>query len=103
MGRPARRKNQGYDDKEIWEHHLDLFAEEDAELLQIGTKVLGRQMKQIAMKNDLLYQRINTLLEKNIVAGESSKMAGIMTGYFQNSVMDNVRLLEEIKQEFSED
>jgi predicted nucleotidyltransferase len=90
-------------DKEIWEHHSDLFVDPGAELLQIGTRVLARQMQKIAIKNESLFQRIERLLEKNIMAGENSKMGAIMTAYFKNSVRDSVRLLEEMKQGFSEE
>lgn len=90
-------------DREIWEHHSDLFADADVELPEIGARVLGRQMRKISIKNDSLYQRIRNLLENNIAAGEDSKMGMIMTGYFQNSVTDNIRLLEAMKQGFSEE
>ena len=90
-------------DREIWEQHSDLFADEDVELPEIGARVLGRQMRKIAIKNDSLYQRIDQFLLLNIKAAEASKMAAIMTGYFKNSVMDNVRLLEAMKQGFSDE
>lgn len=90
-------------DEEIWEHHSDLFVDPGAELLQIGARVLGRQMQRIVIKNESLFQRIERLLEKNIMDGENSKMGAIMTAHFKNSVRDIVRLLDEMKQGFSEE
>ncbi|MGN6601386.1 MAG: nucleotidyl transferase AbiEii/AbiGii toxin family protein [Ginsengibacter sp.] len=90
-------------DREIWEHHSDLFADEDVDLTEIGARVLGRQMRKIAIKNGSLYKRIDQLLLINIKAAEASKMAAIMTGYFKNSLMANVRLLEAMKQGFSDE
>jgi predicted nucleotidyltransferase len=89
-------------DNEIYDHHNDLFAEESAELIYIAARVLGREMRKIAMRNDILFARIEKILDANTTKVSDSKIATIMVEYFQNTVEDNVYLLNQIKRGFLE-
>lgn len=89
-------------DNEIWTNHNDLFAEEDADLIHIAARVLGREMSKIALRNEKLFERIEGILNANTMELSDGKMAVIMVEYFQDTVEDNVVLLNQIKQGFLE-
>jgi predicted nucleotidyltransferase len=89
-------------DNEIWENHNDLFADENAELQHIAARVMGREMKRIAERNEKLYNRIEGILDANIDDMPNSKIAAIMIEYFENTIEDNVLLLQQLKQGFIE-
>lgn len=89
-------------DNEIYEHHSDLFGDEYEDRLHTAARVLGRQMNQIAKRNEKLFARIDKIIDENIAAGEKSKMAILMSGYFENTVEENIGLLHQLKQGFHE-
>lgn len=59
-------------------------------------------MKKIAVRNEKLYSRIEGILNTNTDDMPNSKMAAIMVGYFGNTIEDNVLLLQQLKQGFTE-
>ncbi|SRR5258708_10614741 len=79
--------------EEIWEEHHDLFAREDAELIEIAAIVLGRQISAIVATAPALQTRIKGILIANTQDPAKSKMALIMVDYFSNTIADNVKLL----------
>lgn len=89
-------------DNEIWENHHDLFGDADADLKHIATRVMGREMSKIAKRNEKLFGRIEGILNANIDDMPNSKMAAIMIEYFQNTIEDNVLLLQQLRQGFTE-
>jgi len=89
-------------DNEIWENHHDLFGENDADLKHIAARVMGREMSKIAKRNIKLFARIEGILNANTDDMPNSKMAAIMIEYFENTVEDNVLLLQQLKQGFTE-
>ena len=89
-------------DNEIWEHHADLFERADDNLQWIAARVMGREMKKIAMRNEKLFARIERILNANTVDLHSSRMAAIMVEYFANTVEENVQLLQHVRQGFIE-
>ncbi|MDZ4706261.1 MAG: hypothetical protein SH848_20195 [Saprospiraceae bacterium] len=89
-------------DEVIWENHYDLFGDEDADLKHIAARVMGREMRKIAKRNEKLFARINGILDGNTHDLASSKMAAIMIEYFDNTVADNVQLLHQLKRGFTE-
>ncbi len=89
-------------DNEIWENHSDLFADENADLRHIAARVMGREMKKIAVRNEKLYKRIERILNANTDDMPNSKIATIMIEYFENTIEDNVLLLQQLKQGFTE-
>ena len=89
-------------DNEIWEHHHDLFADENAELKHIAARVMGKEMSKIARRNEKLFARIERILNANTDDIPNSKMAAIMIAYFQNTMEDNVLLLKQLKKGFTE-
>jgi predicted nucleotidyltransferase len=89
-------------DNEIWENHYDLFGQEDADLRIIAARVMGREMHKIAKRNEKLRSRIAEILHANTNDIEKSPMATIMVEYFENTVEENVLLLQELKNGFGE-
>jgi predicted nucleotidyltransferase len=89
-------------DIEIWENHHDLFGLDDADLKHIAARVMGREMSKIAKRNEKLFSRIEGILNTNTEDMPNSKMAAIMIEYFQNTIEDNVLLLQQLKKGFTE-
>ncbi|MFV5703046.1 hypothetical protein ACM55F_14335 [Flavobacterium sp. XS2P12] len=82
---------------EIYEKHNDLFGDKDINLNWIAARVLGRDMGKIAQLNEDLFLRIKKILKKNTIDIHSSDIAKIMAEFFQNTIEDNVKLLEQVK------
>ena len=89
-------------DNEIWQHHSDLFTDENIELKHIAARVMGREMSKIAKRNDTLFDRIYKILEVNTTNIANSKMAIIMIEYFENTLKENVLLLNHLKLGYNE-
>jgi len=89
-------------DNEIWDNHSDLFGDEDADLKHIAARVMGREMNKIAKRNEKVFNRIEGILRNNTDDIPNSKMGAIMTEYFQNTVQDNVLMLQQLKEGFNE-
>lgn len=82
---------------EIYENHNDLFGDKDINLHCIAARVLGRDMGKIALLNEALFLRIKKLLKKNTIDIHSSDIAKIMAEFFQNTIAENIKLLEQVK------
>lgn len=89
-------------DNEIWEHHNDLFEDEDADLKHIAARVMGREMNKIAKRNEKVFNRISGILEANTNDMPNSRMAAIMIEYFDNTMEESVALLLQLQQGFTE-
>lgn len=89
-------------DEEIWSNHNDLFDNPDADLKHIAARVMGREMKIIARGNEKLFQRIFGILDVNTIDVTKSNMATIMIEYFDNTIAENVELLNQLKKGFTE-
>lgn len=89
-------------DEEIWANHSDLFGEEEIDLKELAARVMGREIKKIAKRNQKLEDRIMSILERNTHDAPNSNMAIIMVEYFKNTVEDNVKLIRQIKMGFQE-
>lgn len=89
-------------DNEIYENHSDLFGDEYKDRLHTAARVVGRQMNQIAKRNEKLFTRIDKILADNMAGGEKCKMAVLMSGHFGNTVEENIGLLQQLKQGFIE-
>ena len=89
-------------DEEIWANHSDLFGEEETDLKELAARVMGREIKKIAKRNQKLENRIMSILERNTNNAANSNMAIIMVEYFKNTVEDNVKLIRQIKMGFQE-
>lgn len=87
--------------EEIWNDHHDLFGD-DMELPGIAATVIGREMGKIARRNEKLYQRIENILTEATANEKESAIASIMTEYYRNAVEDNVAILKQLKQGFTE-
>jgi len=82
---------------EIYEKHNDLFGDKDINLNWVAARVLGRDMGKIAQLNEALFLMIKKILKKNTLDIHSSNIAKIMAEFFQNTIEENVKLLEQVK------
>lgn len=89
-------------DEEIYNHHNELFENESVKPIHIAGRVMGREMKKIAFRNERLYQRLSRLLQANTEKVSESELGRIMTEYFANTVIENVALLSTVKEGFTE-
>lgn len=89
-------------DNEIWENHHDLFGQDDADLKNIAARVMGREMGKIAKRNEKLRSRIAGILNANTNDIANSPMAAIMVEYFENTIEQNVLLLQQLSLGFRE-
>lgn len=87
--------------EEIFENHNDLFGSEEAELNLIAARVMGREMSKIAKRNESLFNRLQKLLEINS-NNNDSEMAKIMLEFFANTIEDNIKVIQQIKEGYLE-
>ncbi|MBL7690812.1 MAG: nucleotidyl transferase AbiEii/AbiGii toxin family protein [Flavipsychrobacter sp.] len=81
---------------EIYNNHNDLFAEESAELIDIAATVLGSEIGEILKRNENIAARVIGILEANTTDADKSRIAELMTQYFENSIEENIALLKRI-------
>lgn len=82
--------------EEIYENHNDLFGDNAFELQLIAARVMGREMNKIAKRNEILYNRLKDLLEIS-TNNKNIEIAKIMAEFYENTIEDNLVLLEQIK------
>jgi len=90
---------------EIYACHKDIFDDESAAsatLTELAARVMGREIKAIARRDEKLLARIAKLLDVNTADATTSKMAEIMVKYFDNTIEENLRLLQYLKTGFDE-
>lgn len=87
---------------QIYEHHSDLFGNEGFGLHLIAARVMGREMKKIAVRNEKLYDRITNLLDKNTLDVNTSEIAKIMAKLANTSVEESLKPLSEIRLGFQD-
>jgi len=63
---------------------------------------MGREMSKIAKKNESLFSRIVGILNSNTLVRQNSNMAKIMVEYYDNTIDENVQLLKQLRQGFTE-
>jgi predicted nucleotidyltransferase len=89
----------------IYEEHADIFTDDnaaEATLPELAARVMGREIRAIAQRDEKLLARITNLLRTQSADAATSRMAPIMVGYFNNTVEDNLRLLQHLKKGFDE-
>jgi hypothetical protein len=79
-----------------------LFGDEHIDLKHIAARVMGREMNIIAKRNEKVFNRLMGILTANMDDMANSKMGAIMIEYFDNTVEDDVLLLQQIKKGFTE-
>ncbi|HSZ87162.1 MAG TPA: hypothetical protein VK787_14110 [Puia sp.] len=105
--RPEIRSNDIGDIANIIKHYFDLetelIFEEHADLLIadhkpefIGARVLGRQIKKILDKNELLKDRVLTILRSNTANPEQSKIGKVFVQGNIENVEEAIGVLTEI-------
>lgn len=82
--------------EEIYENHSNLFEDETKELINISATALGINIGAIIKEDKLLTERIIKILKANSTILADSKIGIIMTNYFDNTVEENVRILNDI-------
>jgi predicted nucleotidyltransferase len=90
---------------EIYEKHSDIFTAEGADkatLTELAARVMGREIKVIAQRDEKLLERIGKILDMNTADAATSKMAEIMVQYFNNTIEENQQLLQHLKTGFDE-
>jgi predicted nucleotidyltransferase len=80
---------------EIFDNHNDLFGN-DPNLNLLAARVMGREVAKIAQLNQQLYERVNDLLVLNTKSPETSEIGKIMAEFFENSIEDNISLLNNL-------
>ncbi len=88
---------------QIYEHHSDLFGDDDFGLDLIAARVMGREMKKIAIRNEKLYERLTNLLEKNTMDVNTSEIGKIMANWANTTVEESLKPLFEIQLGFQGD
>jgi len=58
---------------------------------------MGGEIKAIAQRDEKLFVRIANILDVNTADASTSKMAEIMVRYFNNTIEENLRLLQYLK------
>lgn len=81
---------------EIFDNHNDLFGN-DPDLNLLAACVMGREIAKIAKVNPELYERLNALLGNNTESPATSEIGKIMAEFFENSIEDNILLLNNLK------
>jgi predicted nucleotidyltransferase len=86
---------------EIYENHNDLFGNNEFDLNLIAARVMGREISKISKRSVTLYNRIKKLFEENTNTNDS-EIAKIMIEFYDNTIEDNILVLEQIKIGFLE-
>ncbi|CAM3972592.1 hypothetical protein FLSI110296_06475 [Flavobacterium sinopsychrotolerans] len=82
--------------EEIFENHNDLFGDNTFELHLIAARVMGREINKIAKRNEILHNRLKDLLEVS-TNNKDIEIARIMVEFYENTIEDNLAILEQIK------
>lgn len=81
----------------IYENHSDLFNNHDINLKWVSARIIGRDMGKLASPNKELFSKIKKLLIKNSIDINTSEIGRIMSESSQNTIEENLKLLEQIK------
>lgn len=71
----------------IWENHNDLF-DSDRSLQQIGSRVIGREMRRPLLENTQLMGRVIAILENHIRLREQSQFVQLMAEMSEDNYYD---------------
>lgn len=86
--------------EQIYEHHSDLFGDDDFGLNLIAARVMGREMRKIGIRNEKLNERLTNLLEKNTMDVNTSEIGKIMAIWSNSTVEESLKPLLEIQRGF---
>lgn len=86
-----------FESEEIFSKHLDLFDDdENFNRINIGARVLGRQMDNILSQSEKLKIRIITILDQNTTDIENSRMGIIIASKYNMDLTTVVKLLKDL-------
>jgi len=80
----------------IYEHHNDLFGNDELTLELISARVIGREMRKTLDQNNALRERTALILESHITQQEKSTFVLRMASYVYLGTDDCVRYLQEV-------
>lgn len=89
-------------EEEIWENHNDLFGNDVLPHDQFAARVMGREMKKIAMRNQKLFDRIVSIFDREIADPNTSKMAELMLTSAEETIMEKMEIINQLKLGFTE-
>lgn len=82
----------------IYEYHNNLFLEEDPEreLQDIAATVIGREIKKMCLKNQILKNRLTSILSQHIEKGQASFFVQEMVAETGKTVKEMVKWLKNV-------
>jgi predicted nucleotidyltransferase len=80
----------------IYEHHADLFGEDEGSLSEVSTIVIGREMKRIVADNLNLYERLIGILTRQIELKENSAFIRNMVNETNSNMEEIIGLLKSL-------
>ncbi len=86
----------------IFEHHNDLFGDEDDDLTSIAAQAIGREIGYIAKRDEALKALLLQIVKENTASAATSRIAAIMVNTLQNTVEANIILLQKMLQGIEE-
>lgn len=89
-------------ENDIFEHHNDLFGEDDIDLVQIGARVMGRQMQPIVNRSRKLSDKIRSILSRQIELDERSIVAEWLVRDTDWTLVYAINLLRQLKSGMSD-
>jgi len=98
--------NSGWEfyEAEAYENHLDLFNDDNFEMITAAARIIGRKMKPILASNEKLYQTIMNILEDAIREKPKANMTEVTLALnMKKSLQEVQRILSEIKQGIKEE
>lgn len=87
----------------IYDHHNDLFSDDDVVLEQISARVIGREMRKSIDQNNALRERTIQILKRHIAQREKSSFILRMASFVYLGTEDCVLYLEEVLHGITED
>ncbi len=87
----------------IYDHHNDLFGDDDMALEQISARVIGREMRKSLDQNDALRKRTTQILNGHIAQREKSSFILRMASFVYLGTEDCVLYLKEVLRGITDD
>lgn len=86
----------------IWEKHNDLYGDHLLPHDQLAAIVMGREMREIALRNPRLFDRLSSILDRETRNPDTSKMAELMLLATEETIAEKIDLLNHIMSGFHE-
>lgn len=80
----------------IYEHHSDLFTEQEVTLPEIAATVIGREIRKTIGENETLLQRVQTILVREIKLADKSRFIINMIAEIEMNIEEATNRLKAI-------